>query len=75
MRLAQPCACDVFLPRASTDYGLSVLVFAVVSAVAPEEAVDLFIREEDAERFVEEVRNEDPELAGLLSVDRVELHD
>jgi hypothetical protein len=50
-----------------------VFVFAVVSAVAPDEAVDVFIRLEDAERFVEEVRDDEPELAELLSVEAVEL--
>jgi hypothetical protein len=51
----------------------SVLVYAVVSAVDPEEAVDVFIRLEDAERFVQEVRDDGPELAELLSVEAIEL--
>jgi hypothetical protein len=50
-----------------------VLVFAVVSAVAPDEAVDVFIRRDDAERFVEEVRDDEPELAELLSIEPIEL--
>ncbi len=50
-----------------------MLVFAVVGALAPEEAVDVFIREENAERFVEEVREDDAALAELLSVEPVEL--
>jgi hypothetical protein len=50
-----------------------VLVFAVVSAVAPDEAVDVFIRREDAERFVQEVRGDEPDLAELLSIELVEL--
>jgi hypothetical protein len=44
-----------------------------VSAAAPDEAVDVFIRFEDAERFVNDVRDDDPELAELLSVEQVEL--
>jgi hypothetical protein len=42
-----------------------VLVFAVVSAET-EHAVELFIRREDAERFLEEVRSDDAELADRL---------
>jgi hypothetical protein len=47
-----------------------VLVYGVVSAAAPDEAVDVFIRLEDAERFVNDVRDDDPELAELLSVEQ-----
>jgi hypothetical protein len=50
-----------------------VVVFAVVSIEAPEEAFELFVRREDAERFLEDVRNDDPELADRLSVETVEL--
>jgi hypothetical protein len=52
-----------------------VLVYAVVSAAAPEEAVDVFIRPEDAERFVEEVRDDEPELAELFTVEPIGLGD
>ena len=38
-----------------------------------EQAIELFARREDAERFVEEVRDDEPELAELLSVEAVEL--
>jgi hypothetical protein len=51
-----------------------VLVYAVVSAKT-EQAIDLFIRCKDAERLVEEVRDDEPELAELLSVEAVELDD
>jgi hypothetical protein len=50
-----------------------VLAYAVVRTVAPEEAVEVFIRREDAERFVQEVRDDEPELAELLSVEAIEL--
>jgi hypothetical protein len=50
-----------------------LLVYPVLSAAAPEEAVDVFIRREDAERFVEEVRDDEPELAELLSIEPVKL--
>jgi hypothetical protein len=33
----------------------------------------VFIRREDAERFVEEVRDDEPELAELLSIEPVKL--
>lgn len=50
-----------------------MLVYAVVSAVAPEEAVDVFIRREDAEPFVDEVHEDDEELGELLRLEPVEL--
>jgi hypothetical protein len=50
-----------------------VLVFAVVSAIAPDEAVDVFVRRADAERFVQKVREDDAALAEFLSVEPVEL--
>ena len=34
----------------------------------PGETVDVFLRREDAERFVEEVRADEPELAGELKI-------
>ena len=44
-------------------YACAVLVYGVVSA-RTEEALELFIRREDAERFVEEVREDEPEARG-----------
>ena len=49
-----------------------MLFFAVVRADC-EEAIELFVRRADAERFVAEVRDDEPELAELLSVEPVEL--
>jgi hypothetical protein len=37
------------------------------------EAVDVFVRRKDAERFIEEVRNDEPELAGALRIEEREL--
>jgi hypothetical protein len=37
------------------------------------DAVETFIRREDAERFVEEVRGDDPELASYLRIEEREL--
>jgi hypothetical protein len=48
-----------------------VLVYAVVSAQT-EQAIELFVR---SERFLEEVRGDEPELAELLSVESVERDD
>ncbi len=45
---------------------------AVVS-VKTEKAVETFVRREDAERFLEEVRADDAELADRLRVEPVEL--
>ena len=50
----------------------SVLVFAVVSAET-EHAVELFVRREDAEAFLDEVRADEPETAELLRLEPVEL--
>ena len=49
-----------------------ILVFAVVSAET-EHAGELFIRHADAERFLEEVREDDAELAETLRLEAVEL--
>ena len=48
-----------------------MLVFAVVSAET-EQAVELFVRREDAEAFVDEVRADEPETAELLRLEPVE---
>jgi hypothetical protein len=55
-----------------------VLVYAVVddslSSSSPlGDSVDVFIRREDAERFVEEVRGDEPELAEHLRIEEREL--
>jgi hypothetical protein len=39
------------------------------------DAIETFIRREDAERFIEEVRGDDPELASSLRVEERELAD
>ena len=38
------------------------------------DGIETFIRREDAERFIEEVHGDDPELASYLRVDERELH-
>jgi len=37
------------------------------------DAIETFIRREDAERFIEEVRGDDPELASHLRIEEREL--
>ncbi len=54
-------------------YLATVVVFYGVVSPQTGEAIELFIRRGDAERFVKEVRDDDPELAELLSVEQVEL--
>jgi hypothetical protein len=49
--------------RRPPDYSPAVLVYAVVSAET-EKAVDTFVRREDAERFLEEVRGDDASYFG-----------
>jgi len=54
-----------------------VIVYAIVDVRASPDhqlgdAVETFIRREDAERFVEEVRGDDPELASYLRIEERE---
>ena len=37
------------------------------------DSLDVFIRREDAERFIEEVRSDDPEIAARLRIEEREL--
>jgi hypothetical protein len=37
------------------------------------DAVETFVRREDAERFIDEVRGDDPDLAGYLRIEEREL--
>jgi hypothetical protein len=39
------------------------------------ESIDLFLREEDARRALEEILSDEPEWAGLVQVQPVELDD
>jgi hypothetical protein len=49
-----------------------VLIYAVVSEET-EKAIDLFVRREQAERFLEDCLRDEPELAERLRLERVEL--
>ena len=55
-----------------------MIVYAVVDdALSPDfplgDAVETFMRREDAERFIEEVRGDEPELAARLRIEEREL--
>ena len=55
-----------------------MIVYAIVDdALSPDFPfgvdLELFIRREDAERFLEEVRSDDPELAAKLRIEEREL--
>lgn len=55
-----------------------MVVYAVVdlslSVASPlGDSIEVFIRREDAERFVEEIRGDDPELASQLRIEEREL--
>jgi hypothetical protein len=55
-----------------------VIVYAMVDdALSPDfplgDSLEVFIRREDAERFIEEVRGDDPEVAVRLTVEEREL--
>jgi hypothetical protein len=56
----------------------SMIVYAVVDdSLSPTfplgDAIETLVRSEDAERFVEEVRGDDPELASYLRIEEREL--
>jgi hypothetical protein len=55
-----------------------VLVYAVIDdSLSPTfplgDALEVYVRREDAERFVEEVRSDEPELASYLRIEEREL--
>ena len=55
-----------------------MIVYGVVDdALSPDfplgDAVETFIRREEAERFIEEVRGDDPEIAAKLRIEEREL--
>ena len=55
-----------------------MLVYAVVDdALSPDfplgDSLEVFIRREDAERFIEEVRGDEPEVAAKLRIEEREL--
>jgi hypothetical protein len=55
----------------------SVLVYAVIDdSLSPRfllgDSLDVFVRREDAERFIEEVRGDEPELACYLRIEERE---
>ena len=55
-----------------------MIVYAVVDdALSPDlplgDSLEVFIRREDAERFVEEVRGDEPEIAAKLRIEEREL--
>jgi hypothetical protein len=63
---------------AASQAGGNVIVYAVVDdALSPDfplgDALEVFIRREDAERFVQEVRGAEPELAAKLRLEEREL--
>jgi hypothetical protein len=56
-----------------------VIVYAVVDdALSPDfphgDAIETFMRRDDAERFIAEVRGDDPELAANLRIEERELN-
>ena len=58
--------------------GVTMIVYAVVDETIPPtsplgDAIDVFLRREDAQRFIEEIDGDDPELAELLRIEEREL--
>ena len=57
---------------------IAVIVYSVVDdALSPDfplgDSLEVFVRREDAERFIDEVRGDDPELAAKLRIEEREL--
>jgi Tic22-like family protein len=46
-----------------------------VVSTETEKAIEVFVRREDAERFLEQVSRDDPELASQLRLEPIELDD
>jgi hypothetical protein len=73
---AGPTVCPVSLnPRAVVAI---VLVYAVTSDALSRtsplvDAVETFLRREDSERFIDEVRGDDPDLASYLRIEEREM--
>src|SRR5688572_2947338 len=80
-RRSAPVACPFGPSRQRRTAGgilRPVLVYAVVDdSLSPTsplgDAIDVFIRREDAERFIAEIRGDDPELAQPLRIVQREL--
>jgi hypothetical protein len=65
-------------PACTPDRFLIVLVYVVLddrtsASSLLGDALEVFVRREDAARFVEEVRRDDPELAACLRIEEREL--
>jgi hypothetical protein len=56
------------------EYGLAMRAWALVE-LGDSEAIDLFLREDDAEPALEECLCDEPQWAGLLHVEPVELEE
>ena len=54
-----------------------MIVYAVVDALSPDfplgVELEVFVRREDAERFIEEVRGDEPEIGAKLRIEEREL--
>ena len=51
----------------------AVVLYALAPDLPIGDTIETFIRREDAERFIEEIRNDDPVLAAKLQIEEREL--
>jgi hypothetical protein len=69
--------CHLDSARASRHLSFVVMYAVVDDALSPTfplgDSIDVFVRREDAERFVEDVRGDEPELAAHLRIEECEL--
>ena len=68
----------ILSPELEARHRVAVIVYAVVDdALSPDfplgVELEVFIRREDAERFIDEVRGDDPDLAAKLRIEHGEL--
>lgn len=62
----------------ATRQGVAMIVYAVIDVTSSPtsplgEAIEVFLRREDAERFIEEIDGDDSELAAPLTIEAREL--
>ena len=67
-------ALRTMVTAADLHYARGVRVYALVE-LGDSEAIDLFLREEDAQAAVEDALRDEPGWAGTLSVEPVELNE
>jgi hypothetical protein len=69
----RPRPLRTIVEAAERHYGLTLLVYALITAESPEEAVDVFLRREDAEAALAGCLQDEPDWRDVLSIVPIEL--